>query len=97
MNALKTGLLAAAFAAGITGIAHAAPLGGVGDTGTAIKTEASKNIDNVHLRCYRYRGHLHCSRNHAHAWNQRWVSRPHVGLYWNAPRHHRSWYSYRRW
>jgi len=96
MNPIKTGLLAATFVAGITGMAHAAPLGGFSDTGSAIKTEASKNIDNVHLRCYRHRGHLHCSRHHAHHWDH-W-RRPHLGFYWGAPRrHHFSWYSSRRW
>lgn len=95
MKRLKTSLLAATLVAGLTGIAHAAPLGGIGETGAAIKTEAAKNVENVHLRCYRHRGHLHCSRHHAHHWDS-W-RRPHVGLYWNAPRHHRSWYSWRRW
>lgn len=95
MKRLKTGLLAATLVAGLTGIAHAAPLGGIGDTGAAIKTEASPNVENVHLRCYRHRGHVHCSRNHAHHWD-RW-RRPHVGLYWGAPRHYGHWYNWRRW
>lgn len=92
MKRLKTGLLAATLVAGITGIAQAAPLGSIGDTGTAIRTEASKNIDNVHLRCWRHRGHLHCSRHHAHHWE-----RSHLGFYWGPPRRYGHWYSWRRW
>jgi hypothetical protein len=85
MTMIRTGLLAATVVAGITGIAQAAPLGAIGDAGTAIKAEAASNTESVHLQCWRHRGHLHCSRRHAHH------------FYWDTPRRHLGWYSWRRW
>lgn len=87
MKAVRTGLLAATLVAGVAGMASAAPLGGIGDTGMAIKTEAGKNIDNVTWTCWWHRGHKHCG-----------LLRPrHLGFYYGPPRHYRSWYSWRRW
>lgn len=79
--------MAAAIVAGLSGVAHAAPLGGLGDTGAAIKTEAGSAIDNVRWVCWWHRGHRHCG----------WTRPRHLGFYAIPPRHYRSWYSWRRW
>lgn len=88
MTVIRTSLLAAAFCAGLAGVAAAAPLGGVGDTGASIKSEATKNIDNVRWSCWWHRGHKHCG----------WVRPQIYGYYWAPPRpRFWAWYGHRRW